>query len=236
MELKFLGRGAALNPKEGNTSAYFEIKKDLFIIDCGENIFERIIEKKLLERKVSINIFVTHTHSDHVGSLGSLLTYSYYFLHKKVNIIYGNKKHKKMIEQVLKIFGCEDHIYNFINISELSNKYKELKKVKYIETDHCDVLTSYGIVFNTQNGIIFYSGDTRELDYIIKLLNSNKKIDKIFVDVTTSDFKGNVHLFIGTLNKIIKDKDKKYIYCMHFNNSECITKALEYGFNIVEIN
>ena len=31
MELKFLGRGAALNPKEGNTSAYFEIKNNLFI-------------------------------------------------------------------------------------------------------------------------------------------------------------------------------------------------------------
>lgn len=236
MELKFLGRGAALNPLEGNTSAYFVIENDLFIIDCGENIFERIINKNLLANKDTINLFITHTHSDHVGSIGSLLTYSYYVLSKKVNIIYGNIEHKKMIEKVLNIFGCEEHIYNFVNVREFSNKYEDIRLVKYIKTDHCDVLKSYGIMFDTTDGIIYYSGDTRKLDFIIKILNSKKKIDKIFVDVTSANFSGNVHLYIGTLNDLINEKYKRYIYCMHFNSDECINKALEYGFNVVEVD
>ncbi len=49
MELKFLGRGAAFNPKEGNNSAYFIENNQLFLIDCGENIFERLVENGLLE-------------------------------------------------------------------------------------------------------------------------------------------------------------------------------------------
>ena len=49
MELSFLGRGCAFNPKEGNNSAYFIENNTLFLIDCGESIFERIISTNLLE-------------------------------------------------------------------------------------------------------------------------------------------------------------------------------------------
>ncbi len=44
MELTFLGRGAAFNPKEGNNSAYFIEKDELFLIDCGERIFDKLID------------------------------------------------------------------------------------------------------------------------------------------------------------------------------------------------
>ena len=90
MNLLFLGRGAAFNPKEGNTSAYFLENNQLFLIDCGESVFERIINKKILNNIETINVIITHTHSDHVGSLGSLISYSYYKLHKPINIIVPN--------------------------------------------------------------------------------------------------------------------------------------------------
>ena len=87
MELNFLGRGSAFNPKEGNTSAYFIENNELFLIDCGEDIFERIIKNNVLKDIEKINALITHTHSDHIGSLGSLIMYSYYIIKKKVNII-----------------------------------------------------------------------------------------------------------------------------------------------------
>lgn len=46
--LKFLGRGSAFNTEEGNTSAYIKENRTLFLIDCGSNIFERIMFKDLL--------------------------------------------------------------------------------------------------------------------------------------------------------------------------------------------
>lgn len=72
MDLQFLGRGASFNPKEGNNSAYFIENRQLFLIDCGESIFERLVENGLLEDVDAINLMITHTHSDHVGSLGTL--------------------------------------------------------------------------------------------------------------------------------------------------------------------
>ena len=102
MELKFLGRGAAFNPKEGNNSAYFVENNQLFLIDCGESIFERLVESGLLESVESINLMITHTHSDHIGSLGSLAMYSFYALHKPLNIILPeNAKHLPNIEKIL---------------------------------------------------------------------------------------------------------------------------------------
>ena len=45
MDLKFLGRGSAFNVLEGNTSCYFIEKDELFLIDCGENVFNCLIKK-----------------------------------------------------------------------------------------------------------------------------------------------------------------------------------------------
>ena len=42
--LTFVGRGATFNPAERNTAAYVREKNRLFLIDCGETVFERLIE------------------------------------------------------------------------------------------------------------------------------------------------------------------------------------------------
>ena len=91
MELKFLGRGSAFNVKEGNTSAFFYSNGELFLIDCGESVFERVVNNYLLDNIKAINILITHTHGDHVGSLGSLILYCYHNLDIKVNIILPSK-------------------------------------------------------------------------------------------------------------------------------------------------
>ena len=73
MELKFLGRGAAFYPVLGNTSAYDICDNNLFLIDCGETIFKKLFEKDIFNKINNIYIFITHTHSDHIGSLSSLI-------------------------------------------------------------------------------------------------------------------------------------------------------------------
>ena len=69
MNLKFLGRGGSDNQLQGNNSAYFIEDRSLFLIDCGENIFEKILEKEILKEIDRIYLFITHTHSDHVRSI-----------------------------------------------------------------------------------------------------------------------------------------------------------------------
>lgn len=236
MELKFLGRGSAFNPKEGNTSAYFLENNQLFLIDCGESVFEKLIELDLLNNIESINLMITHTHSDHIGSLGTLVMYAYYVLKKPLNIILPKTaKYLPNIKKLLNGFGCTEEMYNFVLESNYDDKYKSFQNIRFISTSHCSELDSYSLLLNTTDGVIYYSGDTNETNIIKALISSKTLIDKLYVDTTTSDYPGNVHLYIKILNNIIPDELKKQVYCMHLNNDDCINMAKELGFNVVEI-
>lgn len=237
MELQFLGRGASFNPKEGNTSAYFIEDNQLFLIDCGESIFERIIASGLLKGIETINLMITHTHSDHVGSLGSLIIYCFYTLKRPINIILPeNPKHLSSIEKILSGFGLTESMYNYVNEKTFDEKLVTFQSIRYIETKHCDELDSYGLLFATPNGMVYYSGDTNEIEPIKKLITSGQHIDKLYIEATTEDFPRNVHLNIGILEKNIPEELKSHVYCMHFNNDNCIEQAKSLGFNVVEIN
>lgn len=49
MLLHFLGRGAAFYTAEGNTSAYLKENSRTLLIDCGEQVFGKILERRILE-------------------------------------------------------------------------------------------------------------------------------------------------------------------------------------------
>ena len=138
MKLKFLGRGAAFNPKEGNTSAYFIENNQLFLIDCGESIFEKLVELDLLNDIESINLMITHTHSDHIGSLGSLVMYAYYTLKRPLNIILPETaKHLPNIEKILSVFGCSKEMYNLVLENKYDDKYETFQNIRYVFAFFC---------------------------------------------------------------------------------------------------
>lgn len=233
MELLFLGRGSAFNTSEGNTSAYFIDKNELFLIDCGESIFERIIEKGLLNDVDCVNVMITHTHSDHVGSIGSLIMYCYYVIKKNVNIIISRDSlYKDDIIDLIRIFGCTSDMYRIVYEDEY-NDYDMFNSINFVKTNHVKEIPSYGILFDTNNGIVYYSGDTSDLNNVSDLINSDLDIDKIYVDTTSSDVVNNVHVFIGNLNELVSKSLKKRVYCMHINDKKCIDMVMEYGFNVV---
>ena len=234
MELLFLGRGSAFNTSEGNNSAYFIDKNELFLIDCGESIFERIIERNLLDGVSCVNVMITHTHSDHVGSIGSLIMYCYYVIHKSINIIISKDSlYKDDLINLIRIFGCTNDMYSIVYDDEFDNKYSLFNSIKYMKTNHVKEIPSYGILFNTTDGALYYSGDTSDLDNISDLINSDVVIDKIYVDTTSSDVANSVHVYIGNLYELIPIDLRDKVYCMHVNDKKCIDMAIEYGFNVV---
>lgn len=234
MELLFLGRGSAFNTSEGNNSAYFIDKNELFLIDCGESIFERIIERNLLDDISCVNVMITHTHSDHVGSIGSLIMYCYYVIHKKINIIISKDSlYRDDLINLIRIFGCTNDMYSIVYEDEFDNKYSLFNSIKYMKTNHVSQIPSYGILFNTSNGVVYYSGDTSDLDNISDLINSDIVIDKIYVDTTSVDVANNVHVYIGDLYELIPIDLRDKVYCMHVNDKKCCDMAIEFGFNVV---
>ena len=89
---------------------------------------------------------ITHTHSDHVGSLGSLILLCFYNLNK-VNIIMKNGT--KHINIILELFGCPRDSYNYVDEKTFDNKCKSFKSIRYVETLHRSELDCYGLIFET---------------------------------------------------------------------------------------
>ena len=237
MELHFLGRGAGFNPAEGSTSAYFIDKGELFLIDAGESVFRTLLENKILDAVSGVNLFITHTHSDHAGSLGSLILYVKMVKNLTVNIIVDkNMSYLTNLHFLLGIFGLTYNMYRFCAASNLDNAYSTFKKVSYVRTKHCDELDSCGILFETVEGLVFYSGDMRDPSPIRELLDSGARVDKIYVDSNNSREPNMHHVSIHLLNNIIPPEFKSKIHCMHINNSRCAEEARAYGFSVVSIS
>lgn len=235
MELKFLGRGSAFNVKEGNTAAYFIDDDQLFLIDCGEDVFAKLKQKSLLGRVRVVNLMITHTHSDHIGSLGSLVTYLYLVLHRPLKIILpDNDEYVKTIEQILQGFGCTEEMYDLVHDTQYDEKFKSFSGVRYVKTWHCAELMSFGLIFTTKEGVVYYSGDTKEIKNLHYLLSKGVQIARAYIDVTSVKNSNGAHLFVGNLAMVVTEDLRKRIYCMHFNDENCIQMALGYGFSVVE--
>ena len=87
MNLKFLGIGSAFQTSLYNNCAYFIEDNQLFLIDCGETAFEQLKEQEDFSAIKEIYVVFTHTHSDHIASLGQLVEHCENALNKKLNII-----------------------------------------------------------------------------------------------------------------------------------------------------
>ena len=117
--LKFIGTGSAFNQDLGNTSAYIKDGETLLLIDCGETVFQRIKEIKLLDDVKKVYIAITHNHSDHIGSLGSLVEYLYFIKEIVPNFVLANGdnavEQEKSLRDYLTSVGVEEDKYDFVN-------------------------------------------------------------------------------------------------------------------------
>lgn len=115
MELLFLGRGAAFQPSFGSNSAYYIEGTKLMVIDCGESTFARLHAAGVLQGITELYIALTHLHSDHSGSLGTLCHYCKYVLHLPLQIVVPQEpEYTGKITTLLDIFGAPEGSYQFV--------------------------------------------------------------------------------------------------------------------------
>lgn len=241
--LKFLGSGGAFHTELGNTSAYMEIQDELILFDAGEDVFPKLIKLGLLENKSRINIFLTHLHSDHVGSLGTMIAYLYFkvFGQDSSNIcVYFPSE---TICELLALQGVPKAWYNFF-----MNKWDELyipglkkqPEYSFYENVHTELLAhngqtnSYSIEFIIENeGSFFYSGDTNQIH---SKLENFYQYDYIYHEVTSVPNTG-VHLHYDDLVAYANMQPEEFrnrIYLMHLDQGFNQNKAIEDGFHIVK--
>lgn len=226
--LKFIGIGSAFNTKLGNNSAYYREGDNLYLIDCGSLTFARILDKNLLDEIKNIYILITHTHTDHIASLGDLTFYSYFVLKKKVFIIYP---YDTKVIKYLKSVGINKSYYEKYEVGANNCYVFPGLEIIPVKTKHVQELNCYGYILNTKDKKMYYSGDSNIIPD--QVLNYIELFDIIYQDTGKADYPGNVHLSLRKLTELIPEQYRSKIYCMHLDNGFDIKKAKALGFNVV---
>jgi len=233
--LKFIGTGSAFNTKLGNTSAYIKDNNTLLLIDCGELTFARILSLNLLDDVNEVHIAITHTHPDHIGSLGSLIFYCFFI--KKIKPIFHSADIKSF--ELLDIMGItHKHCYFYNCISDQVADIKNLNlQLLLIPTKHVKEIDSFGILLLniTTRENTYYSGDSYEIPKSILRGLKSGELHCLYQDTCKADYEGNVHLSLRRLTELIPEELRGKICCMHTDEGFDFDKAKELGFNIAEI-
>lgn len=245
-KLKFIGRGCAFNPKEGNTSAYHIIDDHLILIDCGEGIFERIMDINLLKDINKVDILITHLHSDHAGSLSSLIYYLYYVKKIIATITFPAKSNfdSFFIEQGniegihYKLNTTSKFIKDIEIIPNHTSHYELFRDVQTGEvisnpseaiTPVINAFNSYGYYLKSPNKTIYYSGDSNEFNIDLS------KVDLVYQDCSIVDIDPFPHLTFNKLCKAVRNEDRHKVYLMHIDSDDIFTLAHKNGFNVVSL-
>jgi len=230
-KLEFLGRGSGYHMEEGNTAAYIIKNETLLLIDCGETVFKRVLEKNLIEGVKEIHVLITHMHSDHIGSLAGFIGFCYW-KYKIITKVYFNEKDK--ISMFLGLLGLKEG--ESFNIDDAKNQRIDSLSLEFSAsiTKHVKALNTYSYTLKFDKGNdIFYSGDTYETNFdVIPYLELG---NLIYHDACINDSEGNVHTSLKVLGEIIPKKYRNQIYCIHIDGEDFIEQAEKQGFNIVNV-
>lgn len=231
MKFNFIGNGSAWNIKMNNTSAYVKKGNQMILIDCGESIARQIIRLEILNGIKKLYILITHTHSDHIGSLGTLLFYSKYYQNIDNYLILPNDKtYIENIKSYLKISDISNEV-QFAYDQYLKKEFK-LDNFEFLKATHVSSIPCYCFVLQDKDGLIYYSGDNSNIEYIKKYLKYPNSI--IYTEVSNNPNLSNEHLYFETLIKNTVLDDRKRIYLMHMdqNSNEDLYKS--YGFKLTK--
>ena len=222
MQLNFLGNGSAFNVDAYNTCAYFKTEKSFFLLDCGESICNRILKLGLMNEVENIYVFITHTHSDHIGSLEALIYYNEVFLHKNFKIFYPRRS---KLKRLLKLTGVDFPFTIYPIPKELDGI-----TVAYVVQKH--IPGSYGYFFYGKEGALFYSGDASEVNPRCVEELKEGKIDRVYHEVTTSG--SPIHTHIDKLKACFPEEMRGKVWLMHFENEEVKKLCEEEKFQTVQ--
>ncbi len=226
--LKFVGCGAALYPKLYNSNAYFEIDQDLFLLDCGETAFRQHFIAGHFIGKKSVTVIITHMHTDHIGSLGTLIVYCYNVLGIKTRVVFPEPE---KLRTVFMLTGVEPEHYSLYET--LSQSGETRVSTEHIKVRHHDVMVnSYGVLLNIQGKIVYFSGDAAEIPQKVLMLLKDGKLSAMYQDTSMNDH-GGFHCSFQQLQTDVPLEYRDKVYCMHYDG-EYFDMYRQAGFMTIE--
>jgi len=232
--LNFIGNGSAFSTRVNN-SAYYKDGDTMLLVDCGETVFQEILKRNLLDGVKNLLVLITHSHSDHCGSLSGLVWYCEYITKAKVVIVAPLS-----VFHILDFMG--NHRESYFRVIAKSHELAGVGPFRYIPvgTTHQRGMDCFGYSISIDLEMevynCYYTGDTKNFD--IELINSLKlnKLNDIYCDVTVYDGDDNVHMNLDKLATLVPKKYRSSIHLMHLADNFPDQKAIELGFKITEVS
>lgn len=228
MELKFWGCGSAFNPAMGNTSACFEKNGNLYLLDCGESVYENMMRCMDLKKYKRIYVLVTHLHADHVGSLGSLLSYNSCVLGKKTWIVHPSR----VIIDLLRLLGIQDDFYEYC---EKLPEAAEGVHAEAVPVTHVENMACFGYLLEDGEDRIYYSGDASMVPERVLELLKRGELDRVYQDTSIHRHQPPSHCYYEDLEQAVPRELRGRVYCMHLDE-DCREMLRGKGFNIPEVD
>ena len=205
-QLRFLGVGSAFNAALGTNSAFFYREGNLYLLDCGETVFERALKAGLLERAKGIYVLITHLHSDHVGSLGTLLGYCYFILKTPATVVCPNPQ----LVDLLRLMDIAPRQYRL-----LSSLDEGGVRVAPVLAKHGGLI-AYSYEISADGETVFYSGDTSELPETLVADVACGRIARAYVDCTDAPQSAG-HMVLSRLEALVPAALRAKFTAMHLN-------------------
>ena len=220
-DLHFFGRGAAFQPSLGNTNAWFTAGDELFLLDCGESTFEKVVRLPLVTF-ARVTVLLTHLHADHAGSLPSLCSYMALRMHKTLHIVYPDTR----VIAFLTLTGIDPSFYAW---SERLGADAPIE-AQAVPVEHARDMACYGYVIDRGGARIYYSGDAAALPEAVRQDFLCGRIERIYHDTARPEAKA--HCAYPRLCEAIPPEMRARVYCMHLDGDyEPELRAL--GFSVV---
>ena len=181
-ELCFLGRGAGFYTREGNTSAFFKSGEEMLLIDCGETVFGQLTEEHLLDGVRKLRIIITHLHSDHCGSLGTLGLYWYFSVgHTMELVVPPDKDFQQDLITLMRLYGVPREAF-FMTEDAVFGSFAGIQDLRFIPTLHAPDMTCFSLQWISLKGPVFYSADTCEGEPVARFIRDHEDFDRIYMD------------------------------------------------------
>lgn len=221
--LNFLGTGGAFAFDLGNNSAYYKKDGMFLLIDCGETTMQKLYFSDILDDVHTVNILITHTHSDHVGSLGSFIFHCSGKNIPTVNVIYPNVE---VMKTLCELFGTLSRVTNFLTPEQVSDfPIKEYKNLH-------EKMEAYGYLMELDGKKVYYSGDSKSIHQELVDMLINGEIDYFYQDLREKE--NPFHLSFGEIEKLIPEEFRSKVICMHFDKSSDIPVIESMGYSTVK--
>lgn len=211
MKLRFTGIGSAFNTAMGNTSAFFTRGEDLYLVDCGEQVFAKLMRAGIFERYPGkITVLLTHTHADHAGSLATLCLYAAEVLGRPALIIHPDDG----VRALLAHMGVGPDKYTLSG-----DLYGQGLSATPFPARHVPAIPAFSYLLEDEEGLIYYSGDSGDLPPDILDRVRGGEIRHAYVDTNIFDTlpEKPIHLPLQTLASLVEPPLRDRFTLMHLN-------------------